>query len=97
MLRVRRLRQQTKFPSFDTVNIPMVLVLGNHSSGKSTFINYMLGQEVQKTGNIAIHDQLTAHEPLAYMHAHVTLAIAIALHRSRTDGLHVHGARGRQS
>lgn len=45
-----RLRQQSKFPSFDTVNIPTVLVLGNHSSGKSTFINYMLGQEVQKTG-----------------------------------------------
>ncbi|TYZ59349.1 hypothetical protein PybrP1_008529 [[Pythium] brassicae (nom. inval.)] len=48
--RLEKLRQQTKFPSFDTVNIPMVLVLGNHSSGKSTFINYMLGQEVQKTG-----------------------------------------------
>ncbi|TMW68535.1 hypothetical protein Poli38472_006003 [Pythium oligandrum] len=48
--RLERLRQQAKFPSFDTVNIPMVLVLGNHSSGKSTFINYMLQQEVQKTG-----------------------------------------------
>uniref|UniRef100_K3X8R8 Dynamin N-terminal domain-containing protein n=1 Tax=Globisporangium ultimum (strain ATCC 200006 / CBS 805.95 / DAOM BR144) TaxID=431595 RepID=K3X8R8_GLOUD len=48
--RLETLRQHSKFPSFDTVNIPMVLVLGNHSSGKSTFINYMLGQEVQKTG-----------------------------------------------
>lgn len=44
------LRQQAKFPSFASVNIPMVLVLGNHSSGKSTFINHMLQQDVQKTG-----------------------------------------------
>ena len=29
---------------------PMVLVLGNHSSGKSTFINHLLGRHVQKTG-----------------------------------------------
>jgi predicted GTPase len=48
--RLEKLRQQAKFPSFDTVNVPMVLVLGNHSSGKSTFINHMLQQEVQKTG-----------------------------------------------
>ncbi|KAF1320243.1 Rme1-like gtpase atpase without a c-terminal eh domain, partial [Globisporangium splendens] len=53
--RLETLRQQSKFPSFDTVNIPMVLVLGNHSSGKSTFINYMLGQEVQKTGTLLFH------------------------------------------
>ncbi|KAL7683453.1 putative Dynamin superfamily, P-loop containing nucleoside triphosphate hydrolase [Plasmopara halstedii] len=44
------LRAQMRFPSFAPVNVPMVLVLGNHSSGKSTFINYMLGQNVQKTG-----------------------------------------------
>ncbi|DAZ95486.1 TPA: hypothetical protein N0F65_001966 [Lagenidium giganteum] len=48
--RLEKLRQQCRFPSFETVNIPMVLVLGNHSSGKSTFINHMLGQDVQKTG-----------------------------------------------
>ncbi|RHY32712.1 hypothetical protein DYB32_002315 [Aphanomyces invadans] len=44
------LRLQSKFASFSKVHVPMVLVLGNHSSGKSTFINHMLNQEVQKTG-----------------------------------------------
>ncbi|KAF4321615.1 hypothetical protein BBO99_00000750 [Phytophthora kernoviae] len=48
--RLESLRAQTRFPSFAPVNLPMVLVLGNHSSGKSTFINHMLGQNVQKTG-----------------------------------------------
>lgn len=48
--RLEALRAQTRFPSFAPVNVPMVLVLGNHSSGKSTFINHMLGQRVQKTG-----------------------------------------------
>ncbi|TDH67407.1 uncharacterized protein CCR75_005469 [Bremia lactucae] len=43
-------RAEMHFPSFAPINVPMVLVLGNHSSGKSTFINYMLGQNVQKTG-----------------------------------------------
>uniref|UniRef100_M4BH41 Dynamin N-terminal domain-containing protein n=1 Tax=Hyaloperonospora arabidopsidis (strain Emoy2) TaxID=559515 RepID=M4BH41_HYAAE len=49
-LRLETLRAQLRFPSFAPVNLPMVLVLGNHSSGKSTFINHMLGQRVQKTG-----------------------------------------------
>ncbi|KAF0685006.1 Aste57867_23035 [Aphanomyces stellatus] len=48
--RMETLRQQSKFASFSKVHVPMMLVLGNHSSGKSTFINHMLGQEVQKTG-----------------------------------------------
>ncbi|EQC25668.1 hypothetical protein SDRG_16454 [Saprolegnia diclina VS20] len=48
--RMEGLRQASKFASFARVHTPMVLVLGNHSSGKSTFINHMLGQDVQKTG-----------------------------------------------
>ncbi|CAH0486350.1 unnamed protein product [Peronospora farinosa] len=48
--RLEPLRIQIRFPSFAPVNLPMVLVLGNHSSGKSTFINHMLKQSVQKTG-----------------------------------------------
>ncbi|ETW02558.1 hypothetical protein H310_06040 [Aphanomyces invadans] len=48
--RMETLRLQSKFASFSKVHVPMVLVLGNHSSGKSTFINHMLNQEVQKTG-----------------------------------------------
>lgn len=38
---------------------PLVLVLGNHSSGKSTFINYMLGEEVQNTGVAPTDDDFT--------------------------------------
>jgi energy-coupling factor transporter ATP-binding protein EcfA2 len=38
---------------------PMVLILGNHSSGKSTFINFMIGAEVQKTGLAPIDDGFT--------------------------------------
>lgn len=38
---------------------PQVLLLGNHSSGKSTFINYLLGEEVQKTGVAPTDDSFT--------------------------------------
>ena len=38
---------------------PQVLLLGNHSSGKSTFINYLLGAEVQKTGVAPTDDSFT--------------------------------------
>lgn len=44
---------------------PTVLVLGNHSSGKSAFINYVLGQEVQRTGLAPVDDGFTiiTHAP----------------------------------
>jgi GTP-binding protein EngB required for normal cell division len=38
---------------------PQVLLLGNHSSGKSTFINHLLGAEVQKTGVAPTDDGFT--------------------------------------
>ncbi|MEH6647236.1 dynamin family protein [Sulfitobacter sp.] len=38
---------------------PQVLLLGNHSSGKSTFVNYLLGIEVQKTGVAPTDDNFT--------------------------------------
>jgi hypothetical protein len=38
---------------------PMVLLLGNHSSGKSTFINYLLGSELQRTGVAPTDDSFT--------------------------------------
>lgn len=38
---------------------PMVLILGNYSSGKSTLINDLLGQEVQKTGQAPTDDCFT--------------------------------------
>ncbi len=38
---------------------PTVLILGNHSSGKSTFINHLLGAPVQKTGLAPTDDAFT--------------------------------------
>lgn len=38
---------------------PMVLLVGNHSSGKSTFINHLLGEEVQSTGLAPTDDAFT--------------------------------------
>ena len=38
---------------------PTVLILGNHSSGKSTFINHLLAAEVQKTGLAPTDDAFT--------------------------------------
>jgi hypothetical protein len=44
---------------------PTVLLLGNHSSGKSTFINHLLGHEIQRTGLAPTDDSFTilAHAP----------------------------------
>jgi GTPase SAR1 family protein len=38
---------------------PQVLLLGNHSSGKSTFVNHLLGAEVQRTGVAPTDDGFT--------------------------------------
>ena len=38
---------------------PTVLLLGNHSSGKSTFINHLLGEDIQKTGLAPTDDSFT--------------------------------------
>lgn len=45
---------------------PQVLLLGNHSSGKSTFVNHLLGAEVQKTGVAPTDDSFTiiTHGPV---------------------------------
>jgi len=39
---------------------PMISILGTFSSGKSTFINDYLGQNLQSTGNQAVDDKFTA-------------------------------------
>lgn len=41
---------------------PMVLVIGNHSSGKSTFVNRLLGTQVQETGVAPTDDGFTLLE-----------------------------------
>lgn len=38
---------------------PIVLILGNYSSGKSTLINELLGMEIQKTGQAPTDDSFT--------------------------------------
>ena len=38
---------------------PIVLILGNYSSGKSTFINELIGTEVQNTGQAPTDDNFT--------------------------------------
>lgn len=38
---------------------PVVSVMGTFSSGKSSFINQFLGEELQKTGNQAVDDKFT--------------------------------------
>jgi hypothetical protein len=43
--------------------LPMVLILGNHSSGKSTFINFLCGRQIQATGVAPTDDGFTAIAP----------------------------------
>lgn len=43
--------------------LPFVLLLGNHSSGKSSFINYVLGRKVQTTGVAPTDDAFTIIAP----------------------------------
>ncbi len=38
---------------------PLISVLGTYSSGKSTFINQLLGQKLQSTGSQAVDDKFT--------------------------------------
>jgi septin family protein len=43
--------------------LPFVLLLGNHSSGKSSFINYILERKVQTTGVAPTDDNFTIIAP----------------------------------
>jgi len=46
-------------PPAETRGAPLVLILGNHSAGKSTFVNHLLGADIQKTGLAPIDDGFT--------------------------------------
>ena len=43
----------------ETTKLPFVFLLGNHSSGKSTFVNHVLGRNVQHTGVAPTDDSFT--------------------------------------
>ena len=43
--------------------MPFVFLLGNHSSGKSSFINFLLGRAVQTTGVAPTDDSFTIIMP----------------------------------
>ncbi|EPY41112.1 hypothetical protein AGDE_02813 [Angomonas deanei] len=47
------------FVSETTYSIPMVLLIGNHSSGKSTLINFLCGRNIQDTGVAPTDDGFT--------------------------------------
>ena len=46
-------------PPSEVNGMPMVLFLGNHSSGKSSFINHLLGDRFQRTGIAPVDDGFT--------------------------------------
>ena len=60
---IKPLAKEFNFLNFSgddqSFNKPMVLLLGNHSSGKSSFINYLLGEDLQKTGVATTDDGFT--------------------------------------
>lgn len=43
----------------ETTGLPMVLLLGNHSAGKSSFVNFLLGEDLQRTGIAPVDDGFT--------------------------------------
>lgn len=59
-----------------STKMPFVFVLGNHSSGKSSFINYVLGRSIQTAGVAPTDDRLWyTVVPVFYSHARVELYI----------------------
>lgn len=58
-----RLRGPLERNSHRTTALPFVLLLGNHSSGKSSFVNYVLGRDVQTAGVAPTDDSFTIIAP----------------------------------
>lgn len=55
----KRLAIELPVSGKDAAGLPTVLFLGNHSSGKSSFINYLIQAEIQKTGLAPTDDGFT--------------------------------------
>ena len=49
--------------NYQPTMLPFVLLLGNHSSGKSSFANYALGRRVQQCGVAPTDDGFTVIAP----------------------------------
>lgn len=54
-----RLAIELPVSGHDAIGLPTVLLLGNHSSGKSSFINHLIQAEIQKTGLAPTDDGFT--------------------------------------
>lgn len=55
----KRFEFESSPPASETSGLPMVLLLGNHSAGKSSFINELAGEDVQRTGIAPVDDGFT--------------------------------------
>merc|ERR1712151_1219932 len=44
-------------------SLPFVFLVGNHSSGKSSFVNYLLGRNIQTSGVAPTDDRFTVISP----------------------------------
>ena len=62
-LNARLLGPLERSPFAEGIPLPFVLLLGNHSSGKSSFINFVLGRPVQATGVAPTDDGFTVIKP----------------------------------
>eukprot|EP00588_Corethron_pennatum_P007047 CAMPEP_0194291958 /NCGR_PEP_ID=MMETSP0169-20130528/44558_1 /TAXON_ID=218684 /ORGANISM="Corethron pennatum, Strain L29A3" /LENGTH=575 /DNA_ID=CAMNT_0039039989 /DNA_START=28 /DNA_END=1755 /DNA_ORIENTATION=- len=58
-----RIRGPLEKNSNQSTSLPFVLLVGNHSSGKSTFVNHVLGREVQTSGVAPTDDCFTIIAP----------------------------------
>ena len=58
-----RLRGPLERNSEDTMMLPFVLLLGNHSSGKSSFLNHVLERRIQTAGVAPTDDSFTIVSP----------------------------------
>ena len=58
-----RLQGPLEKHSYRTTALPFVLLLGNHSSGKSSFVNYVLGRRIQTAGVAPTDDSFTIIAP----------------------------------
>jgi hypothetical protein len=70
--------------------LPFVLLVGNHSSGKSSFINYVLGKKIQTTGvaptddgKCTVKDSHTVRTPRRKL-KHTPLCLPFSLYHHRS-------------